>query len=212
MRRICRDGIPAFMAAAVLLAATGLEARMVNTGRLGYRVDIIFNMLLACIAVFSIFLIGLPAKRRPERQPVGLLSNLLISILAFLMNIAVFGHEINWHAPLENLWGRHIGWLVCAILQIRIGACANIEFEYRKNLLPAERQYIHFGSCYLLPVVIMAQFKAPLNASLSILQQDFIAPHRYKFEPALIPEPLYWESGLVPVCTACKEKPMPYNS
>lgn len=120
MRRICGDGIPAFMAAAVLLVATALEARMVNTAGSGHRVDIIFNILLACIAVVSVFLIGLPAKQQPDRQPVGLLSNLLISILAFPMNIAVFRHEINWHAPLENLWGGHIGWLVCAILQILI--------------------------------------------------------------------------------------------
>jgi len=120
MDQIWRDGVPAFAAAAVLLAAALVEVWMAAVGRSGYRVDIIFNVVFVGIAVLGSILVGLPARRQNERMLAGLLSNLLVSILAFPMNIAVFGHRINWSAPLEGLWGGHIGWLFCAALQVLI--------------------------------------------------------------------------------------------
>lgn len=118
MGRIWRIGVPAFAATAVLLAAALVEVWMTMTGRLGYHVDIIFNIVFAGIAVLGSILIGLPTKTQSEWRLAGLLSNLLVSILAFPMNIAVFGHKVNWSIPLEDLWSGHIGWLFCIVLQI----------------------------------------------------------------------------------------------
>lgn len=120
MSRIWRIGIPAFAAAAVLLAAALVEVWMTTTGRLEYHIDIIFNIVFVGIAVLGCVLVGLPTKTQSEWRLVGLLSNLLISILAFPMNIAVFEHKVNWNNPLEDLWGGHIGWLFCVVLQILI--------------------------------------------------------------------------------------------
>lgn len=113
-----RDGIPAFVAAAVLFAAALIEDWITVTGKSGYHIDTIFNIIFIGIAILGGILIGLPAKRQNDRKVMSLLSNLLVSILAFPMNIAVFGHKINWSDPLKNLWGGHIGWLFCSILQI----------------------------------------------------------------------------------------------
>lgn len=118
MIRIWRVGIPAFSAAAVLLIAVLVDVWMTTTGRIWYHVDIIFNAILIGIAILGFFFIGLPTKTQNEHRLAGLLSNLLVSMLAFPMNIAVFGHKINWISPLEDLWDGHIGWLCSAILQI----------------------------------------------------------------------------------------------
>lgn len=118
MNRIWRVGVPAFAAVAVLLTATLVEVWMTMTGKLGYHVDIIFNIVFVGIAVLGGILVGLPTKTQSERRLVGLLSNLLVSVLAFPMNIAVFGHKVNWNVPMENLWGGHIGWLFCLAMQI----------------------------------------------------------------------------------------------
>lgn len=118
MIRIWRVGVPAFAAVAVLLAATLIEIWMTVAGRLGYHVDTVFNIVFIGIAVLGGILVGLPTKTQSEWRLAGLLSNLLVSILAFPMNIAVFGHKVNWNVPLENLWGGHIGWLFCIALQI----------------------------------------------------------------------------------------------
>lgn len=118
MSRIWRVGVPAFAAVIVLLAAVLVEVWMTMTGRLEYHVDIIFNIVFVGIAVLGGILVGLPTKTQNEWRLAGLLSNLLVSILAFPMNIAVFGHKVNWSIPLKYLWGGHIGWLLCAALQI----------------------------------------------------------------------------------------------
>lgn len=118
MGRIWRIGIPAFAATAVLLAATLVKDWMTMTGRLGYHVDTIFNIVFVGIAVLGGVLIGLPTRTQSEWRLAGLLSNLLVSILAFPMNIAVFGHKVNWSIPLKDQWGGHIGWLFCIVLQI----------------------------------------------------------------------------------------------
>lgn len=118
MIRIWRISVPAFAATAVLLTAVLVDVRMTMTGRSGYHIDTIFNAIFIGIAILGFFLVGLPTKMQNERRLAGLLSNLLVSMLAFPMNIAVFGHKVNWTSPLEDLWGGHIGWLCSAVLQI----------------------------------------------------------------------------------------------
>ncbi len=95
MNRIWRDGMPAFAASITLLLAAIVEVWMPSTGSLGYHVDTIFNAVFVVIAVLGGVVIGLPAKEQSERWLAALVSNLLIPILAFPMNIAVFGHKIN---------------------------------------------------------------------------------------------------------------------
>lgn len=118
MRRIWKVGLPAFAAVAVLLTATLVEFWITAAGRSDYYVDVAFNGIFISIAVLGALLIGLPAKTQHELRLTGFLSNLLVSVLACLMNAAVFRHKINWSAPLKELWGGHIGWLFGIALQI----------------------------------------------------------------------------------------------
>ncbi len=46
------------------------------------------------------------------------LNNLSIPMTAFLMNINVFEHKIRQEQILNDLWSCHLGWIICAILQI----------------------------------------------------------------------------------------------
>lgn len=118
MKRIWQDGIPTFAAAVTLLIAVILKVWTTAIGRLGYPIDTIFNIIFVNIAVLGTFLIGLPSKEQNERRLASLLGNLLVPLLAFPMNISIFGHEISWKAPLNDQWSWHICWLVCIVLQI----------------------------------------------------------------------------------------------
>lgn len=113
-----RDYLPAFFAAAVLLAVSVIKALRIVPEVRWDDFETVTNTVMFGAAVVSLFCVGLPAKRDDERRLGGVLSNLMVSLLAFPLNIAVFEHIIDWVHPLNAPWGGHIAWLLCMVIQL----------------------------------------------------------------------------------------------
>lgn len=107
-----KDGIPAFLAIIAFLLAEVLST--LRPVSLNY--ELISNIVMLAIAVGGFFIVGLPSKQRTSNLSC-VLSNLFVSIIAFPMNIDVFGHTIHWDNWLADLYW-HFGWIICAVIQI----------------------------------------------------------------------------------------------
>lgn len=118
MKRIRLDYLPAFLAVAVLLIVSAFKALRIIPGTQEHDFETVTNAAMFGTAVVSLFFAGLPAKRDSERQLGGVLSNLAVSALAFLINIVVFEHVIDWEHPLNDLWGGHAGWFLWMVIQL----------------------------------------------------------------------------------------------
>lgn len=112
MPRFLKDGIPAFLAIIVFLLAEVLST--LRPVSLNY--ELISNIVMLAIAVGGFFIVGLPSKQRTSNLSC-VLSNLFVSIIAFPMNIDVFGHTIHWDNLLADLYW-HFGWIICAAIQL----------------------------------------------------------------------------------------------
>lgn len=79
---------------------------------------LVCNASLFLFAVGAFFIAGLPSKSEKDSCLRGLLANLAFPLAAFLMNTSVFGLSIRREALLNDLWNWHLGWIICAALQI----------------------------------------------------------------------------------------------
>ena len=79
---------------------------------------LVCNAILFLFAVGAFFITGLPSKAEKDSRLWGLLANLAFPLAAFLMNTSVFGLFIRREALLNDLWNWHLGWIICAALQI----------------------------------------------------------------------------------------------
>lgn len=79
---------------------------------------LVCNAILFLFAVGSFFVVGLPSRAEKDTVLWGLLTNLAFPLAAFLMNTSVFGLSIQRETLLNDLWSWHLGWIVCAALQI----------------------------------------------------------------------------------------------
>lgn len=118
MGRNWRDYLPAFFAAAVLLAAAVIKALRIVPETRWDDFETVTNAVMLGAAAVSLFCVGLPTKKDNKRRLGGVLSNLMVSLLAFPLNIAVFEHLIHWAHPLNGLWGGHAGWFLCMVIQL----------------------------------------------------------------------------------------------
>lgn len=116
--RKCKTSHTLWMSFAVLLSTTVIVAWF-NWKRIKFLkyVEFISNVAMVAVAVKAFFSSG-------EFSMLGggklrnTLENLTIPVLAFFMNIGVFGYIIRWDHLLEDLWGWHSWWMFCAVIQI----------------------------------------------------------------------------------------------
>jgi len=80
--------------------------------------EIISNAVMLMIAVLSFFVLGLPAQCDSGGPLAGVLANLAVPAITFPMNIDVFGYRIRPDHVLDDLWGWHLGWIICAAVQV----------------------------------------------------------------------------------------------
>lgn len=117
-KRAENDGRPVLWAFVVLLAAAIVVTGFSWAGRLlPGQIEIFSNIAMLAVAARGFFALGQPSVLSGRRLS-SVLGNLTVSVLAFFMNINVFRHTIPWNRLPDDLWGGHIGWAICAAVQV----------------------------------------------------------------------------------------------
>lgn len=113
-----RDGIPALLAVALFALAEMLRLSKVL---LQYwdNIEIISNALMLGIAIFFSAKVQF-AEQEQSSSSRRVVWIILVSLIAFPMNVDVFGHAIRLERLLPDLWGWHSFWIICAVLQLLI--------------------------------------------------------------------------------------------
>ena len=110
-----RDGCLAFSAVLALLVVEALRLRGVIPNVV--EVEIICNIVMLAIAIAGLFFLGHP----PEKKIVScVLGNMVVSLMATIMNIDVFGHAIRLTHLVEDLLSWHALWIGFAVLQLLV--------------------------------------------------------------------------------------------
>jgi len=112
------EGLPVFWAFVVLLATALIVTGFNWAGRVPpAQLQIFSNIAMLAVAAKGFFALGQPSALSTTRLS-STLGNLTVPVLAFYMNINVFGYVIRWdHLP-ADLWGWHTGWIICAGVQV----------------------------------------------------------------------------------------------
>lgn len=82
------------------------------------QVEILSNIAMLATAIFGFFYLGLPAKLDGSCNLYGVLCNLTVSGVAFVMNVAVYRYSIRWDHLWEDLFCWHICWILCLLIQM----------------------------------------------------------------------------------------------
>lgn len=83
------------------------------------RFETISNSAIFINTIISFLWVGLPSKENNSKIIGNILGNIVNPVIAFLINISIFDHIIRRGHLLEDLlWGWHICWIVCTIVQI----------------------------------------------------------------------------------------------
>lgn len=135
MKNIRNNKIPVILSIIILgiVLIVNLSVRMSSAQRA--RFETFSNVMIFINAVVSFFWSGLPFKEKNDRMLGNVLGNIVVPISAFLMNIGVFGHAIRKGHLLDDLlWGWHICWIICAVIQILFltELWKNLQFVWHK--------------------------------------------------------------------------------
>lgn len=118
MKRSWESGGPAFLAILLVLVVELLSVFTNVYWQYEANFEVISNTWLFLVAIFGFFYWGMPSKDNSSVKQGSILGNIMIPIIAFLMNIDVFGHTIHLEHLLRDLWGWHFGWLICFVIQV----------------------------------------------------------------------------------------------
>ena len=118
MKNKIQNGIPAFLAISVLLAAEIIKISEVVPERQQNNFEIMSNVVMLIVAAVGFLLWGLPSLSGSSCSVGKIFSNIVVSVMAFVMNIDVFESAIRHNYLLEDLWGWHTCWIICILLQI----------------------------------------------------------------------------------------------
>ncbi|MCM1118686.1 MAG: hypothetical protein NC543_04920 [bacterium] len=118
MKKIYREGSPAFLAAVLFIVVEGINILDIISSPKHF--EIFSNAIMIIIAIYGFLCIGIPAKNSGVGNLISILSNVAVSAIAFPMNIDVFKHVIHPDQILSDLWGWHTWWIFCAIVQILV--------------------------------------------------------------------------------------------
>lgn len=116
MKERWKDGCPVFLAILVFGAVEALlmlklipQKQWIDFVKMG-------NVILAVIAVFSFFLLGLPMKTADKRNLGSILGNIGVAAVAFLLDISA-SEDVMAEAA-DSLRNWRLFWIVCAVTQI----------------------------------------------------------------------------------------------
>ena len=92
--------------------------------------EVICNILMFLIVLVSFFCVGMPSRNIGLNNPENVFSNVIISVISFPMNIDVFENTIHMDQIFSDLWGWHIFWIMCVIVQILLLSCLGEKLLY----------------------------------------------------------------------------------
>lgn len=117
---------PAFFALFILLVVELIDlSGIVPVQRRG-NFENISNAVMVVITVAGFLIVGLPFKERSNDQidkderVFAIFGNLAVSFITFPMNVSVFGHPLRQEQLLADIWGWHLFWIICVVIQILI--------------------------------------------------------------------------------------------
>jgi len=117
MKQGFKYGSPAFFALLVLLIVEVINIAGLLPLQQRNDFEIISNIAMFTVALVGFFCLGLPSQKT-DCTDVGIfLVNIVVSGIAFLMNIYVFEHVIQLERLLESLWCCHMLWIICIVVQ-----------------------------------------------------------------------------------------------
>lgn len=78
------------------------------------------NIIMLTVAVIGFFLPDSLSSANTERNFGMVCSDIMVSGISFLMNINVFGHEFHFEQPVKSIFGWHVCWIICIIVQVLV--------------------------------------------------------------------------------------------
>lgn len=119
MRNKIKNGMPAFLAIGVFALIEIINIFDFVPEHQRYNFEIMSNILMLIVAAVGFFLMGFPPSSDSGRsRGEEIFSNIVVSAMAFAMNIDVFEHTLRRDHILEDLWGWHTCWVICTVLQM----------------------------------------------------------------------------------------------
>lgn len=119
MKQNLKNASPAFAAILIVLIVGSINILGYVPSNQQNNFENMSNIMLLATALAG-FLLAIPSVKSGGRDLFIFLGNILVSVMAFPMNIIVFGHTIQLDCFWESLWGWHIGWVICAMIQIYV--------------------------------------------------------------------------------------------
>lgn len=167
-----KNGVPAVLAILVFLTVELNDLLEIVPLERG-KVEQISNGIMFVIAVLGV--IGFYLERQAsqvgkERNLACIFSNVAVSVIAFYMNVSVFHRTIRLEQLWENIWGIHLCWLLCAVVQIQIlsglgAAILNVVRSFlgglkaaAKRLWKAVRDTVNRADSYVLCAISLSSF------------------------------------------------------
>lgn len=148
MKRIKKSWLPTFASILLFILIEFIDiCGLIPAGqRPGFEILANSTMILFVVLGFWIELSPLESDDKSKSRPKNIFGNVLISVIAFPMNIDIFGHTIQYDRLLPDLWGWHLFWLICGITQVLVLS------ELGKNLLQQIRGFLAWIKEITLPL------------------------------------------------------------
>lgn len=214
------DGIPTFLAVALLiLLEAGRLSGLVSDSQLG-RCEIICNAAMLLFVVIGLFFQPLVSKEKPSLS-IGRIAGIIgVSLISFPMNISVFGYKIRPEHWVSDLWGWHLFWIACAVLNLMLLSALGrfllaqgklLFTQFRGILRWAKQIVVILGSSFL--DILDYIRKSEKNILLTIIIGIFLWIACFvvlvirEGRPAVFADMRFWGKtllllGLVPFCRA----------
>lgn len=118
MKQKWKEWLPAILAAAILMLVEIIDFTGVVPSQRRDTFELISNSALFAVALYGVFRSEFPFRSVDEHELKSIFGNILVSVIAFPMNIGVFQHTIRREQFLTDIWGVHLCWFLWMAVQI----------------------------------------------------------------------------------------------
>ncbi len=144
MKYIRKSWFPTFASVFVFIVIAFLDICGFIPTQQRLQFEILCNSIMILLAVLGLWIEQNPTDpdSKPKSNPKNILGNVLISVIAFPMNIDIFGHTIRSDRFLSDLWGWHLFWLIFGIVQILVlSELGHILLQQVQNLVSGLQEW-----------------------------------------------------------------------
>ncbi len=144
MKYIRKSWFPTFASVFVFIVIAFLDICGFIPTQQRLQFEILCNSIMILLAVLGLWIEQNPTDpdSKPKSNSKNILGNVLISVIAFPMNIDIFGHTIRSDRFLSDLWGWHLFWLIFGIVQILVlSELGHILLQQVQNLVSGLQEW-----------------------------------------------------------------------